>query len=234
MKIKSIFFPAVYLLTSVCAFAQAGASSEVRQLADFNSISASFAVKVVLEPTAGKPSVKVVAEGIDLDKVLTEVSGDELKVSLQNLSKSKSCNCKATVFVSYTSLKRIEASLATTVSGTAIKSPALEISASDASKIVLTGVETDVLTLSASNAAKLDITGKSEKTTIEADNASKVEVKNLLSASATVSASNASKVELAAEKELTVKATNVAHVRYKGNPAKIISQASNDSSVKKL
>src|SRR6218665_1109982 len=198
MKTKSIFFPAVYLLTSVCAFAQGGASSEVRQLADFNSVSASSAVKVVLGPAEGKPSVKIVAEGIDLDKVLTEVSGNELKISLQNVSESKGCDCKVTAFVSYTSLKEIKASSAAKVSGTVIKSSALEISASSA-EVAVTGVETDILTLSVSDAAKLDITGKSEKTTIKASNVSKAEGENPLSVSATVSASDAVKVSLTVE-----------------------------------
>ncbi|PGH37286.1 MAG: hypothetical protein CRN43_22065, partial [Candidatus Nephrothrix sp. EaCA] len=174
-------------------------SSEVRQLADFNSVSASSAVKVVLEPAEGKPSVKIVAEGIDLDKVLTEVSGNELKISLQNVSESKGCDCKVTAFVSYTNLKEIKASSAAKVSGTVIKSSALEVAASDAAEVAITGVETDVLTLSASNAAKLDITGKSEKTTIKASNVSKAEGENSLSVSATVSASDAAKVSLTVE-----------------------------------
>jgi len=256
-SLLSIIFPALYLMASFCACApdcKTGASSEVRPLADFNSLSVSSFVKVVLE-RAGSPSVKVVAEGIDLDKVITEVNGNKLKISLQDLSKFKRCDCKVTAFVSYTSLKEIEAGESSEVKGTVIKSSVLEISALNSAEIVFTGletdaltlsasnssevsvarVETDVLTLSASNSAELSIKGgKSEKTTIKASNSSEVEGLNLVSVSAKVSASNSAEVSLSVEKELEAEAMNSAAVRYKGNPAKIIANAHSSSSIKKL
>ncbi|PGH40092.1 MAG: hypothetical protein CRN43_05095, partial [Candidatus Nephrothrix sp. EaCA] len=137
-SLLSVIFPAIYLMVSFCACApdcKTGSSSEVRPLADFNSLSVSSFVKVVLEQ-AGSPSVKVVTEGIDLDKVITEVNGNKLKISLQNLSKFKRCGCKVTAFVSYTSLKEIEASASSEVRGTVIKSSVLEISASNSAEIV--------------------------------------------------------------------------------------------------
>src|SRR6218665_2444824 len=255
-SLLSVIFPAIYLMASFCACApdcKTGSSSEVRPLADFNSLSVSSFVKVVLEQ-AGSPSVKVVTEGIDLEKVITEVNGNKLKISLQNLSKFKRCGCKVTAFVSYTSLKEIEASASSEVRGTVIKSSVLEISASNSAEIVFTGletdaltlsasnssevsvarVETDVLTLSASNSAELSIKGKSEKTTIKASHSSEVEGLNLVSVYAKVSASNSAEVSLTAEKELEAEASNSATVRYKGNPGKIIANAHSGGSIKKL
>lgn len=232
MKIKSILVPAIYLLVTAC-FAQVHETSEERQVADFNSVSASSAVKVVLEK-ARKPSVKIVSEGIPLDQVITEVTDQELKISISKRKSSRPKRSKVIAYVSYTSLKKIEVSSAATVSGEVIKSSTFEVSASSAAKANITGVETDKLTVSASSASKVEITGKSGKTIIDASSASKVDGLNLLSKSAIISTSSAAKVTLAVEKEMEAKASSGSSVYYKGNPVKNISNTSSGASIKKI
>src|SRR6218665_118495 len=215
-SLLSVIFPAIYLMASFCACApdcKTGSSSEVRPLADFNSLSVSSFVKVVLEQ-AGSPSVKVVTEGIDLDKVITEVNGNKLKISLQDLSKFKRCHCKVTAFVSYTSLKEIEASGSSEVKGTVIKSSVLEISASNSAEIVFRGLETDALTLSASNSSEVSVARvETDVLTLSASNSSEVSVARVETDVLTLSASNSAELSIKGKSEkTTIKASHSSEV----------------------
>lgn len=252
MNIKPAFLSILSLLFSACLFAQTQ-ESEVRQIGNFTALNISAPADVVFQK-GESPSIKIVSKGFTPDEIITEVKGDELTICLNN--SRQSCNngagdffrgifssskkkrnhkdCQLTAYVTYTQLKKISVSSAASVSGAATKVPALEISVSGAASVKITDVETDELALSVSGASDLKLSGKSGKTTVEASGASSLEGYNLLCKSATIQTSGASDVNLSVENELETHATGSSSVCYKGNPAKIISDASAGSSISRL
>lgn len=235
------FLLIICFLFSIGLSAQGQETGEVRQITDFKAISAACAIHVVLQK-GNSPSVKIVSAGIDLTDIITEVEGDKLKIYRESCvngdesgkKKKKKQRGSVKAFVTYTQLKSLKASSAATIDGEELKAPTLEISVSSAANVNITNVETAALSLSVSSGAQVEISGKSDKTTFDASSGAKVKTLNLTSKSAKISASSGANISLTVVNELKATAGSGAKVRYKGNPAKNISDVSSGGSVKGL
>ncbi len=89
----------------------AAQKSEVRNVGSFSGIKAAEAVDVYLKKGASA-SVRVEVDGVDLSDVLTEDSGDYLKIHMRS-GNYRRTNVK--VYVTYVSLSKISASSASNV-----------------------------------------------------------------------------------------------------------------------
>src|SRR5215212_11627809 len=106
MRIVPVF---VFLLGGV--FAAFGQKSEVRQVGSFKGVKATQAVSVVLKK-GDKESLKVEVENVPLNSVITEVSGNYLRI---HMAEGSYKNRSVKVEVTYVSLERISASAASSV-----------------------------------------------------------------------------------------------------------------------
>src|SRR5262245_55195191 len=102
---------ALFLLLFTATSAVLAQKSEVRQVPSFKGVKAAEAVNVVLKK-GDKESVKVEVEGVPLNAVITEVSGNYLKI---HMAEGNYKNRKVRVEVTFVTLERISASSASSL-----------------------------------------------------------------------------------------------------------------------
>jgi len=203
--------------------------SEVRNVGSFSGIKAAEAVDVYLKKGAST-SVRVEVDGVDLSDVLTEISGDYLKIHMRSGNYRKT-NVKA--YVTYVALSKISASSAANVfSDGTINAKSLDISASSAATIELSIEAGDVLA-DVSSAGDIVLEGKAKSLDAEASSAGDIDAYGLESEVVRARASSAGSVKVNALKELDARASSGGDVRYRGNPMKTNTDSSSGGSVKK-
>jgi hypothetical protein len=103
MKMVKNLFAATLLLTAGIVAAQ---QTETRKLSSFNKAAISGPFDVFMEK-GNEESVKLVVENVSPDKVITEVKGNTLEISLE---KGNYRNVKGKIYVTYKSVEAIDKS----------------------------------------------------------------------------------------------------------------------------
>lgn len=206
-----------------------GQESEVRKVGSFRGIKSSQAIDVYLKK-GDKEEVRVESMNVSLSEVLTEVSGNILRIHLEKSSYRK-VNVK--VYVTYVALEKISASSASSIfSEGPIKASSLDISASSAGSIEIS-IDADRVDVDASSAANIDLEGKANDLTVEVSSAGDVDAYNLVTQNVTAKASSAGSAKVSVSKELEAHASSAGSIRYRGNPTRTNTGSSSGGSVKK-
>lgn len=181
---------------------------EKRELSGFKKIDVSGIIN--LEVTAQKDfSVDVETDDNLLEHVVTEVSGDTLKLyTKKNISPSN----KIRVVVAMPEL--------------------VDLDISGVSKTTVNNIKTDSFKVDISGAAKIELNGEANDLNIDASGASKINAENLKVANANVDVSGATNVVVSATEEVKAHASGASKVRYTGEPKNVIKKTSGASSVK--
>jgi hypothetical protein len=182
-------------------------AAEVRDLRDFKSIDVSsvFEVEVIAQNDF---HVEVEADDNLLQYIETEVRNGELQI---RLDKSVKTSNPLRVRISAPSIERIEASGASKVKISEVKSPQFEVDTSGASKIELAGETGELI---------IDVSG-----------ASNVNAAALKAENANVDASGASRVSVNVANELRSEASGASSISYSGTPVSVQKKTSGASSV---
>jgi Putative auto-transporter adhesin, head GIN domain len=221
---------ALIFLFSLLVLPTYAQQSEVRALGSFKGIKVSEAIDVYLKK-GEKESAKVEVTGIEPSDVLTELSGNFLKVHMRDGRYSNRYTVK--VYVTYVNLDRISSSSAANVfSEGTIKANAMEISASSAASVEIS-LEAESVTLDVSSAGDATLEGKSKSLIVEASSAGSVDAYNLDCENVNASVSSAGSLKVSVKDALDAQASSGGSIRYRGNPMKTITNASSGGSVKK-
>jgi len=191
--------------------------TETRSLSNFSEVSVGEAITVILVPGSKNEAVLKV-KNIDLDDVLTNVSGSRLKIELKG---NNHRNTDVEVTLTYKSIDAISVSSAADVfTRGPIKSASLEISVSSAGDaeldIVAEEVEVDV-----SSAGDLVLTGVTASQRASVSSAGDYDAYDLKCDEAYVRTSSAGSARVNASKKIDAKASSGGSIRYKGNPDKV-------------
>ncbi|MTI20077.1 DUF2807 domain-containing protein [Fulvivirga sp. RKSG066] len=214
------------LLLSAVAFAQ---NTETRKPGSFDEIRVAQAITVYLKSGA-EEEVKVVAKGIDVEDVLTDVSGGRLKI---HLAKGNHKNTDVDVYVTYKSLEGITASSASSVfSEGVIKGEELTVSVSSAADVEIE-VDVEELDVNVSSSGDLEVAGKARKLDVSASSAGGVDAYDLDASVAYVRASSAGGVKVSVRDEINAEASSGGSIKYKGDPGKSQTDSSSGGSVRK-
>ena len=224
---------------SALVFAQ---SEETRNLSSFSSLSAHEGVDVFLKK-GSKESAKIKARGIDLDDVLTDVSGGKLKI---HLAGNNHRNVDVEVTVTYTSLSALSVSSAASIEGddqistsgdfkigassagdidVSVKADDMDVSASSAADVNLE-LDVNTLEVEVSSAADIDVKGSAKEQDISASSAGSYDGIELQSETVEVSASSGGGAKVHVTEQLNARVSSGGSVRYKGNPRMDISSSS--------
>ena len=207
-----------------------GQRKEERQLSDFNEVSVTNAINLYLKQ-GNETKAVVEIDGVELERVLTEVSGGKLKISLKKSNSDRSKHVK--VYVTYKSLEYISANSAADVySESVIKADKLKISASSAASMEL-DIDVKDLNMSASSAGDIELSGKAESITGSASSAGDVDAFDLVCKTADVKASSGGGVKINVTDEIEARASSGGSVKYKGNPSRSNTDSSSGGSVRK-
>lgn len=233
------FFVIFFICT--CSFAATAqkhlvvdANASVRNLnGTFNAIKVSGGIDVYISQSA-EIALAVSALQDDVKENLkTVIEGDVLKIFYESNNNWKRRNSKLRVYVSCTSLKKIEASVACNVILVdSLQSENLNLQISGASQ--LNGkFNVDNLDIKLSGASDLYISGIAKKVNMDCSGASDVHGFDLQTDDCDIIASGASDISITVNNQLVAKATGASEINYKGaaNITKI--ESSGASSIQK-
>lgn len=222
---KGIIFSALMLV----GFVAFGQDKETRSVGSFRGIKAQEAIDVYLKK-GSKEEVKIEATGVATSEVLTELSGDYLKIHMKD---GRYRNKTVKVYVTYVQLNKVSVSSAATVYHEGVlKSDKLELNASSAGNMELQ-IEVNSLEAEASSAAEIEITGTSKNAYLEASSAGEIDAFDLNSDAVTADAASAGDIKVSVKTELNADASSGGSIRYRGNPDKSNTHASSGGSVRK-
>jgi hypothetical protein len=200
-----------------------------RNIGSFTGVKAAEGIDVYLKK-GNKESVRVETDGINPDQVITEVSGNYLKIHMRDGRRGK---IEVKVYVEYVSIERLSVSSAATLfaEGT-IHSKTMEMNASSAGDMKVT-IEAETVRISASSAGEIQVKGKATSVTADASSAGEVDAYDLQAQNVVADASSAGSVQVSVTESLTAQASSGGDVRYRGSPDKSITNSSSGGSVKK-
>lgn len=209
---KKITLLFALVLISISSYGQT--SEETRKLAAFNGIKISNAIEAEFEK-GDRHEIHIIASGLDLDKVETNVNNRQLEIKLAR-GNYRSTSVK--VKVTYVDLDQIDASSSSRVFvRDVIEAKNVRISASTSS-YVEAKVKSANLNLDAASNAKIFINGSADNLTLRAVTSAEINAKDLEVKSAEVTANTASKAEFKVTESIKGSAATAAKVHYHGDP----------------
>ena len=214
---------------SVLFLTACGQSKETRNLASFSSISVGEAIEVYLEKGSSEKAVLEV-EGTDPDNVITKVSGDHLKIHMDN---GNWRSVDVTVWVTYRELDGIGISSAAQLTAKEpIKSGSMEIDVSSAAKGEI-ALDVNELEIDISSAANLTLYGNANSMEVDISSAGSLKAYELVCKEAEIDVSSAGSARVNVSEKIDAGASSGGSIRYKGNPDKVYANSSSGGSVKK-
>lgn len=235
MKALSSLTVAVALISN-CSLMQAQ-SAENRTVPSFSKIETNLPLDIILEK-GSKENVNVEVTGIELQKILTTVEDNTLKVKLEAGNYS---NLKGKVIITYVSLSALSSrgsgdiicksdidasdfSLNSSGSGDItvngkVKTNNFNFHHKGSGDVTLSSLETADLTLSMMGSGDFKAaTGKAQKQTIDLLGSGDVEIAGLLGESCTVSIKGSGDVETNVSGSLQGNIMGSGNIEYKGDP----------------
>lgn len=226
MKFSTILTVLILLISLKGVSAQ---DREKRNVSSFDGIKVSTAIDVYLKQGSNE-SVEVEVSGIDLDEVITEVSGNRLKIYLD---RGNHRNHKVKVYVTIQDLTEVTASSASSVFGEGrIQGKYLELKASSAADIEL-NVNYEDIAASASSSGDIELEGVTKNLDISVSSAGGVDAYDLEANNVEVRASSAGGARVTANSSIDARASSGGSIRYRGNPTKSQTDSSSGGSVRK-
>ncbi|MFZ2904798.1 MAG: head GIN domain-containing protein [Cyclobacteriaceae bacterium] len=215
-----------FVWSTTCAIAQ---QSENRSVGSFRGIKAAEGIDVFLKK-GDKELLKVEVSGTKLSNVITEVSGDYLKI---HMAEGRYNDRAVKVFVTYVELNKLSASSAANIfSEGTIKAKQLAISASSAGTIEAQ-IDADEVEANASSAAELELKGRARVLQIDVSSAAEVDAYELIADEVEAEASSGASAKVNVVKEITAHASSGGGIRFKGNPERSDTNSSSGGFVKK-
>ena len=236
------------ILLAGFSFAQ---SEETRKLSSFSEISAQEAIDVYLKK-GDKEEARVVSENIDIEDVLTEVSGDRLKIHLDG---NNWRNVKVKVYVTYKSIEGISASSAASITSNGVidangndfdvdvsSAGDIDVQINNADELTVDAgsagdakleVEAEEIEADVSSAGEINISGSVKRQDVEASSSGDYNGYDLDSEEAEASASSGGSVRISVSEKVRASASSGGSVRYKGDPRYVNDSSSSGGSVRK-
>jgi len=220
----------VFILFSIITTITNAQQTENRSLTTFSGIKAAEGIDVYLKQ-GDKESARIETNGTETDNVITEVSGSYLKIHMREGRYRNTKSVK--VYVTYVAVNKLSASSAANIySEGIIKASDMDITCSSAGTIEIT-IDAGSVDVNASSAGEIDLKGKTKKINVDVSSAAEVDAYDVEAETVTAEASSGASVKVNATKELEGHASSGGSIRYRGNPAKTMTNSSSGGSVKK-
>lgn len=222
---KNLFI-VLFLGLSFISWAQ---KTETRSVSSFSGVKAAEGIDVYLKK-GSKESVRLEVTGVELADVITEISGDYLKIHMRE---GRYRDRTVKVYVTYVKIDKLSASSAANIfSSEVIKAASLSLNASSAASIDIE-IDAQKVTVGASSAADIELKGKTIDLDADASSAGEVSAYDLVAESVEAQASSAGSIKISVTKGIDAQASSGGSVRYRGNPERSNTHSSSGGSVKK-
>ncbi|MBC6426872.1 MAG: DUF2807 domain-containing protein [Ekhidna sp.] len=247
---KAFLITILGILVAGIALAQ---SEETRNLSSFSKIAAQEGINVFIK-SGDKEEARVVSRSHDLDEVLTDVSGNRLKIHIDNGRRWNNKSVNVEVHVTYKSLSALSASSSASIDAREVIQAngdfdvdvsssgdinakivgidELKIEASSSGDTRL-NVEAKEIEASASSSGDIEIEGTAEYQEIEVSSSGDYDGYDLMSKEVEASASSGGSIKVSVTEKIRGRASSGGSVRYKGNPEYVNADSSSGGSVRK-
>ncbi len=243
---RSFLITLMGVLVAGFTFAQ---SEETRSLSSFSRISANEGIDVFIKQ-GDKEEARIVSRNIDLEDVLTDVSGSRLKIHLDG---DRHRNIDVEVYVTYKSINAISVSSAASLRAdgvvesdgdfdvsvssagdleASIKADDLSLDVSSAGDAELI-VNVDEIEADVSSSGDIEIEGTARMQDVQANSAGEYDGYDVESEEVDVSASSGGTVKVSVSEKVDARASSGGTVRYKGSPKYVDVSSSSGGSIKK-
>ncbi|MDB5235506.1 MAG: hypothetical protein JWR44_2499 [Hymenobacter sp.] len=235
---KNTVLPAVFAVASLALASCTAHAQEKRprQLADFQTVSSSGGIDVILSQ-GSKTSVVVEASPEAQAHVVTEVEDGRLKIGWERNYSWRhlfSNNRHVNVYVTCPRLSGVSLSGGSDAKGQSnFSADDFNISASGGSDMKLT-LNAKTLSVEASGGSDVALSGRVERQKVEVSGGSDYNGFALKSTTADVSASGGSDVNVFADGEISSSASGGSDIRYKGSARVTNSSSSGGGSVRRV
>lgn len=210
--------------------------TEDRQVGTYDAVSVSHIFKVYLVEGA-EGAIRVEAEENLLEHVITEVSGDELKIRVEKgIQLKPSREYRDTgirIWVPVESVSGVSASGASDLIGQVpLSAVDFRASVSGAADAEL-DISAENLKIDLSGASELKLSGSVEMMVIQGSGASDLKAFSLTARHVDARLSGSSDADVTANESLKARVSGAGGLTYRGNPAKLESKASGAGNVRK-
>jgi Putative auto-transporter adhesin, head GIN domain len=203
------------------------ATRRLRIPAGIERVEIGDAFRVTIRVGGAAPSGEVTIDDNLLDRLRVEVDGDTMGIDLDG--RVRDATLRATIDL--VRLRRLDVSGATRARVEGQVTDDLTIGASGASEVEIGSVDLDELVLSVSGASEVSIDGPAQHVRADVSGASRMALFGVEGEEVEVDVSGASEAEVTARDRLEARASGASSVRYRGEPDRVISDASGSSSV---
>ncbi|MCB0655709.1 MAG: DUF2807 domain-containing protein [Saprospiraceae bacterium] len=192
---------------------------ETKKVKSFDQINVSSGIDVYLAPGTSE-EVKIRASEDIMEYVVAEVQGNTLVIKIDNKGRrwNWTNHQETTVYVTYTTLRQIEASGGSDVFTSApLRAESFTIHASGGSDLKM-DLNVQNLVCHTSGGADLDLSGSAETIKLECSGGSDTQARDLRTQNAVVEASGGADIYLTVNGELDVEASGASDVTIYGKP----------------
>lgn len=212
-----------------CEKGSGKSASENRKTNAFTKINVSGNFKIVLKQ--GAPSVKVTADDNLLKMIETKVSGDELKISIEN----DICNAGTLeIDISNPDFQAVKSSGALDLSSDGkLNIKDFDMEFAGVSKVNLDITAANVKTL-ANGKADIELKGQATANNVTMNGSANLNALDFIVANYRIETRGDAHCKVNVLSELSVNVSGAGDVQYKGNPAKINNENSGATSIKKI
>ncbi len=243
---RKIFLLSIAALLSITVWSQSGAT---RSLDSFTKVSTQEGIEAIL--TKGtKESARIEADGIDIEDVITDVSGGTLSLELDG---DNHRNVDVTIYVTYVELSGLRASSAGSIDvrdkviakgdfdircssagdiEATIEADEMDIDVSSAGDVELVVVVNE-LDMEVSSAGDIEIEGTAKYVEASASSSGDIDGYDLTCDEADLRASSGASIKLTVKEKLDGRASSGGSIRYEGNPKYVDANSSSGGSVKR-
>ena len=225
------------LLLVLCLFAASSLiaqQSENRNIGNFTKIHASGSFNLVLEK-GNDTRVKLVMDQEYMDRVVTEVDGNVLKIYEKNNRKWNWKSGKKTIYVTYERLEALrQTGSGNIVAKDPIKSRDFELTNSGSGNIHLTRLDVEHLYTKLSGSSNLELGGETEGQEIVLSGSGNIDAMELDAEITEVKISGSGNVKVAADAVLSAHVSGSGNIYYRGNPDKSYTKVSGSGKIRKV
>ncbi|MGI4022475.1 MAG: head GIN domain-containing protein [Janthinobacterium lividum] len=229
LTVFALVFSLLISCKTACEKGSGKAASEDRKVAAFTKINVTGSYKLILKQ--GTAAVKITADDNLLEKIETDVSGNELKIS----TKGSICNAgPMIIYITNPDFQAVKSSGALDLSSDgnlSIKDFDMEFAG--VSKVNLEMNAANVKTL-ASGTSEINLKGQATENQVTMSGTGKLNAIDFTVANYRIETRGFSQCKVNVLNELSVNISGAGSVEYKGNPAKINNENSGATSIKKI
>ncbi len=221
-RLTILLFAALFSLSAIAQ------DKETRRLSPFKAISVSQSIEVELVK-GNEEKAEITSDDVDLEDILTEVTGDKLRIYLDTRNKSWRGTIK--IILTYKELEGVSVNSSARVnSSEMINASSFYADASSSGRMSL-AVNCNSLEVDVSSSGRVTLRGTARSQEVDGSSSGVYDGFDVDSESVRADVSSSGRVNVSVTKELMADVSSSGRVTYKGTPDRLIADQNSSGKV---